>query len=155
MSKNQSDIRDQTDSTDQSKLRFRFGYVLIGLSGVLWFSLFAIPWFPLSTAGKATAFYEDDDAQYRVSYKSELSGQGEGYDVKNIKAKAKATKKGYLVEMAIKIKNTELKPDAKLGLELQVNDNSGDATRAAVAKWHHTEDDSWESTSDFGTLLIK
>ena len=55
MSKNQSDIRDQTDSTDQSKLRFRFGYVLIGLSGVLWFSLFAIPWFPLSTAGKATA----------------------------------------------------------------------------------------------------
>ena len=104
---------------------------------------------------KATAFYEDDDAQYRVSYKSELSGQGEGYDVKNIKAKAKATKKGYLVEMAIKIKDVELKPDTKLGLELQVNDNSGDETRGAVAKWHHTEDDSWESTSDFGTLLIK
>lgn len=104
---------------------------------------------------KATSFYQDDDAQYRVDAKSELSGQGEGYDVENVSAKTKATKKGYLVEMAIKIKHAELKPGAKLGLELQVNDNAGDATRGAVAKWHHTEDDSWESTSDFGTLLIK
>ncbi len=68
---------------------------------------------------------------------------------------ARKTKNGYIVEMAIKIHDGKLESGKKLGLELQVNDDAGTGSRDAVAKWHHTEDDSWENTANFGTLELK
>ena len=41
------------------------------------------------------------------------------------------------------------------GDEMQVNDNRGGQGRESVTKWNHTEDDSWEDTSNFGTLRLK
>ncbi|NND96999.1 MAG: hypothetical protein HKN47_06685 [Pirellulaceae bacterium] len=104
---------------------------------------------------KGTFSYEQDDAQYRVDFKGQLSGQGAGFDVANLQAKTRQTKRGYIVEMAIKVNHAELKPGARLGLELQVNDNAGHGARGSVAKWVHAEDDSWEDTSQFGTLLVQ
>ena len=104
---------------------------------------------------KRTAWYESDDAQYRVSYEGTLSGQGAGFDESNLQAAARKTKNGYVVEMAIKIQGEKLEAGRKLGVELQVNDDPGTGERGAVAKWNHTEDDSWEDTSNFGTLLLK
>ena len=57
--------------------------------------------------------------------------------------------------MVISVNEPKLKTGDKLGLELQINDDAGDGSRGAVAKWNHTEDDSWESTRDFGTLELK
>ncbi|MGB7346085.1 MAG: sugar-binding protein [Pirellulaceae bacterium] len=104
---------------------------------------------------KRSTSYEEDDAQYRVNCEGKLSGQGTGFDVNNLKAATSVTKSGYIVEMAVDIKHVKLMPGMELGVEMQVNDNAGDGTRGAVAKWLHVEDDSWENTSKFGTLLIK
>ena len=104
---------------------------------------------------QGSTFYEDEDAQYRVNFEGKLSGQGAGYDAGDLKAATVKTDIGYIVEMAIRIDNTELKTGAKLGLELQVNDDHDSGSRDAIAKWHHTEDDSWEDTSNFGTLELK
>ena len=111
--------------------------------------------FFLDENGKRTTFYESDDVQYRVNFEGSLSGQGAGFDQSNLKAVARKTKKGYLVEMAIKIQRDKLEPGRKLGVEFQVNDDPGTGERGAVAKWNHTEDDSWEDTSNFGTLILK
>ena len=104
---------------------------------------------------KRTTYYESDDAQYRVNYKGELSGQGAGFDESNLKAAARKTKSGYVVEMAVKIQGDPLAVGRKLGVELQVNDDPGSGERGAVAKWNHTDDDSWQDTSNFGTLVLQ
>ena len=109
----------------------------------------------LDENNKKTPYYQFDDAQYRVNFEGKLSGQGEGFFAESLKAAAKKTKKGYTVEMAIKVNETPLKAGDKLGLELQINDDPGDGLRGAVAKWNHIEDDSWEDTSNFGTLELK
>jgi hypothetical protein len=46
-------------------------------------------------------------------------------------------------------------PGTAMGLELQVNDDHGSGQRDAIAKWLHTEDDSWQDTSKFGTVQLK
>ena len=104
---------------------------------------------------KRTTIYQSDDAQYRVNFEGDLSGQGTGYDEADLKAATSKTDDGYIVEMSVRVKEIDLQPGAKLGLELQVNDDHGSGGRDSVAKWHHTEDDSWEDTSNFGTLELK
>lgn len=97
--------------------------------------------------------YQKDDVQYRVSFTGKLTG-GEGFVEDNIKAVAKKTDDGYLVEMAVKLAHAKREPGTKMGLELQVNDNTG-SSRGAVAKWHHAENDSYMSTSDFGVVELR
>ena len=104
---------------------------------------------------KGTTSYQSDDGQYRVNFNGVLSGQGEGYDEADLKAATAKTEDGYVVEMSVRAKKVELKQGAKLGLELQVNDDHESGSRDAVSKWNHTEDDSWENTSNFGTLELK
>lgn len=99
--------------------------------------------------------YQQDDAQYRVSFEGEISGGGGGYDADKVKAVAKKTDTGYLVEMSIKLSYAKREVGSRMGLELQVNDNPGDGARGAIAKWNHTEDDTYLSTSDFGTVVLK
>jgi endo-1,4-beta-xylanase len=98
--------------------------------------------------------YQDDDVQYRVSSSGELTG-GSGFTDDKIKAVAKTTKQGYLVEMAIKLSHAKREDGTKIGLELQVNDNSGDDVRTAAAKWSFDQNDSYLSTSDFGNVVLK
>ncbi len=102
-----------------------------------------------------TVTYEADDAQYRVNCIGELSGQGTGFDVSRLSADARETKNGYAVEMAVEVNAGKLESGKKLGMELQINDDPGEGARKAVAKWNHTEDDSWSDTSNFGTLILK
>ncbi len=72
--------------------------------------------------------YQEDDVQYRVSFEGELSG-GEGFEEDNIKAVAKKTDAGYLVEMSVKLAHAKRESGTKMGLELQVNDNAGENSR--------------------------
>ncbi len=98
--------------------------------------------------------YQEDDVQYRVSFDGELSG-GDTFSEDNIKAIAKKTDDGYLVEMSVKLSHAKREAGTRMGLELQVNDNAGNGARSAAAKWNHNENDSYLSTSDFGTVVLK
>lgn len=99
--------------------------------------------------------YQKDDAQYRVSYEGKISGDGMGYSPDNIKAAAKKVEGGYVVEMAIKLSFAKREAGAKLGLELQINDDPKTGNRGAITKWNHPENDSYMSTTDFGDLVLE
>lgn len=99
--------------------------------------------------------YQKDDAQYRVSYEGKISGAGEGFKEENIKAVAKKIDGGYLIEMSAKLSFAKREGGTKMGLELQINDDPNTGARAGVTKWNHTENDSYQSTSDFGTVLLQ
>ncbi|TWU48698.1 Endo-1,4-beta-xylanase A precursor [Rubripirellula tenax] len=104
---------------------------------------------------EATASYQDDDAQYRVNFKGQVSGRGLGFVESDVKAVSKKTDTGYLVEMSINMTDSPLHAGDHLGLELQVNNDDGSGERVSVAKWSHAENDSFESTENFGTLTLK
>ncbi len=99
--------------------------------------------------------YQADDAQYRVNYEGKISGAGLGYDPKNIKAVAKKIEGGYLVEMSVKLSHAKREAETKLGLDLQINDDPGTGSRGGISKWNHPENDSYQSTSNFGTLILE
>jgi endo-1,4-beta-xylanase len=99
--------------------------------------------------------YQEDDAQYRVSYKGKISGGGNGYSENKITAVAKEVEGGYLVELSIKMDHAKKETGSKLGIELQVNDDPGHGSRAGVSKWNHEENDSYLDTKNFGTVTLK
>jgi endo-1,4-beta-xylanase len=99
--------------------------------------------------------YQEDDAQYRVSYKGKVSGGGNGYSESKIKAVAKEVEGGYLVELSIKLEHAKKEAGSELGIELQVNDDPGHGSRAGVRKWNHAENDSYLDTKNFGTVTLK
>lgn len=99
--------------------------------------------------------YQKDDAQYRVSFEGKISGDGAGYKADNIKAVAKKTETGYRVEMSVKLSHAKKEAGTKMGLELQINDDPGTGSRGGISKWNHPENDSYMSTSDFGTVVLK
>ncbi len=99
--------------------------------------------------------YQKDDAQYRVSYEGKLSGAGEGYKEENLKAAVKKIDGGYLIEMSVKHSFAKAEGGTKMGLELQINDDPNTGSRGAVTKWNHAENDSYQSTSNFGILMLK
>lgn len=98
--------------------------------------------------------YQEDDVQYRVAFNNEKSG-GDSYDSEDLKSAAKKTDDGYIVELAVKLSHVKPAEGTKIGIELQVNDNDGSGSRVAIAKFHHDENDSYQSTSDFGTVELK
>ena len=95
------------------------------------------------------------DAQYRVSYEGKLSGAGDGYKEENIKAAVKQIEGGYLIEMSVKLSFVKREGGTKMGLELQINDDPNTGNRGGITKWNHAENDSYQSTSDFGIVLLK
>ncbi len=99
--------------------------------------------------------YQKDDAQYRVSYEGKLSGAGDGYREENLKAAVKKIEGGYLIEMSVKLSFAKREGGTKMGLELQINDDPNTGNRGGITKWNHAENDSYQSTSDFGVVLLK
>lgn len=99
--------------------------------------------------------YQEDDAQYRVSYEGKLSGAGMGYDSKNVKAKAKKVEGGYVIEMSVKLSFAKREVGTKMGLDLQINDDPNTGSRGGISKWNHPENDSYQSTSNFGTVVLE
>ncbi len=90
-----------------------------------------------------------------MNYEGKLSGAGPEYSEKNVKAVAKKIEGGYLVEMSVKLSHAKREAGTKMGLELQVNDDPNTGTRGAVTKWNHDENDSYQNTSKFGTVLLQ
>lgn len=97
------------------------------------------------------ASYDSDDAQYRVNYENEQSGSG-NIDSKNFKSFAKTTENGYLIEMAIPLKNKAV-ANQILGFDAQVNDAT-DGKRAGVSIWCDQTGQTWASMTNVGNLKL-
>ena len=96
--------------------------------------------------------YESNDGQFRINYKGAAS-YGESTQAR-IKAAAKQTPAGYLVEAAIPIRTIDIQDGTQIGFEVQVNNDAGEGSRASIVKWNDPSNNSWHDTSRFGTLIL-
>lgn len=97
--------------------------------------------------------YDDDDGQYRVNCEGNISyGQ---VPKEAMKAAAKKTETGYIVEAAIELSAITAEKGNKIGFDVQVNDDSeGSGTRGAIMKWNDDTNESWQDVSRLGTLVF-
>ena len=98
-------------------------------------------------------YFTDYAGQYRVNYKGELSF-GTVPTTEDVKAAATETANGYLIELAIPVKNT-LTAGMTLGFEAQINDSNNTGMRQSVMKFNDSTDNSYMSTALWGELLLK
>jgi endo-1,4-beta-xylanase len=98
-----------------------------------------------------SAAYDSDDAQYRVNYANEKSGGG-SIDLTKFKSFAKTTGNGYLIEVAIPLKN-KAQADKILGFDSQVNDAT-DGKRTGVNTWCDPTGQTWSTTANLGNLKL-
>ena len=98
-------------------------------------------------------YFTDYAGQYRVNYKGELSF-GTVPTTEGVKAAATETANGYLIELAIPVKNT-LAAGMTLGFEAQINDSNNSGMRQSVMKFNDSTDNSYMSTALWGELLLK
>lgn len=98
-------------------------------------------------------YYTDLAGQYRVNFKGELSfGTVPTQD--GVKAAAAQTAQGYIVELAIPLKNT---PEAGkvLAFDAQINDSNAEGVRQSVMKFNDPTDNSYTSAALWGDLVLK
>ncbi|HKL78944.1 MAG TPA: endo-1,4-beta-xylanase [Mobilitalea sp.] len=101
-----------------------------------------------------TAFYEEDDGQYRVNYDS-VASFGSRPEITGFTAKATRSGDGYLVEMAIPLVNLPTE-GMKMGFEAQINDSNEMGMRQSIAKFSDMTDYSYQTTEKWAELeLVK
>jgi len=101
-----------------------------------------------------TEFYESDDGQFRVNYANEHSYNGMA-SPENFITATKLLEDGYIVEAAIKLNPELIKSGAKIGYDIQVNnDQDGDGTRDSVTIWSDPTGFSYQNTKNFGTIEL-
>ena len=98
-------------------------------------------------------YFTDYAGQYRVNYKGELSF-GTVPTTEGVKAAATQTANGYLIELAVPVKNT-LAAGMTLGFEAQINDSNDMGMRQSVMKFNDSTDNSYMSTALWGEVLLK
>lgn len=97
--------------------------------------------------------YEEDDAQYRVSYKNIISGMGK-VELALFKSAAEVVQDGYVVEIAVPLSKVKGSPNNLIGVDFQVNDDNGSGTRTGQSHWNDTTNTAWQSTAVFGTVKL-
>lgn len=107
----------------------------------------------LDPANMKEDYFTEYAGQYRVNYKGELSF-GTVPTTDGVKAATKQTANGYIVELAIPVKNT-LSSNMVLGFEAQINDSNDMGVRQSVMKFNDVTDNSYTSTALWGELLLK
>jgi endo-1,4-beta-xylanase len=101
-----------------------------------------------------TDSYEADDGQFRVNYTNEQSYNGVA-SAGNFTTATKVVSDGYIVEAALKLNPDLIKSGAKIGYDIQVNnDEDGDGTRDSVSIWNDPTGFSYQNTVNFGTLEL-
>lgn len=95
--------------------------------------------------------YDNDDAQYRVNYDNEQSGGGNRITDK-FKSATTKTDNGYIVEIAIPLKN-EAVANQIIGFDAQVND-AADGVRNGVNIWCDASGQTWSTTSNIGNIML-
>ncbi len=95
--------------------------------------------------------YEEDDAQYRLSFENFFSSRG---NPAKFSSATKVVEGGYVVEVAIPFRFVKPKAGIVIGFDLQVNDDGGAGTRTSYAKWNDPTNESFRNTSGFGRLVL-
>ncbi len=98
-------------------------------------------------------YYTDLAGQYRVNYKGELSF-GTVPTTEGVKAAATQTANGYIIELAIPLKNEGVAGKV-LSFDAQINDSNASGMRQSVMKFNDTTDNSYMSTALWGELVLK
>lgn len=100
-----------------------------------------------------TTYYEEDDGQYRVSYKNRQSFGSTG-SVEGFESATRQLDTGYAVEAKIPYRTITPQEGTVIGFDLQVNDDQGSGARDSIAKWNDPTNNSWQSTAGFGILTL-
>jgi endo-1,4-beta-xylanase len=99
-----------------------------------------------------TAFYQDDDGQYRVNFDNETSFNPAGAATGFVSA-ARVSGTNYTVEMKIPFKTITPENNKRLGFDVQVNDAKSGA-RQSAATWNDTSGNAYQDTSVYGVLTL-
>jgi hypothetical protein len=110
-----------------------------------------------ATNGKAAEF-GDTDYQYAVVWDKTTPKIKEfKHDRTNdVQYVVRTTDKGYCVAMKFPWRSLGTKPSAgaKIGLEVQVNDDQGHGHREAKITWHDQHDQAWQTPQAFGNAEL-
>jgi endo-1,4-beta-xylanase len=101
-----------------------------------------------------TYFYEPDDGQYRVSFENTTSFGSTG-DVDGFDSVAVVIDGGYAVEVYLPFRTIVASDGAVLGFDFQVNDDQGSGVRDSISKWNDETNDSWQSTTGYGVIILQ
>jgi len=93
----------------------------------------------------------NDDYQFRIGYNNSLSVGGWG-TANIIDSAARVTDDGYLVELRILLQKEKGEIGRVMGIDFQVNDNFGNASREGISKWNDPTNESWRNTSGWGSV---
>lgn len=97
--------------------------------------------------------YENDDAQYRVSFNNLVSFNG-GDEV-HFKSKTEKTKDGYIVEAAVPMSLVKLEKGLIIGFDIQINDSDDSGVRSGIRNWVNDTNLGYQDTSSFGVMILK
>ncbi len=101
-----------------------------------------------------TSSYEDDDCQYRISYKNELSFNGKNCNAKNIQSAVNETENGYIVEVKIKFNKVKGVANNLIGIDFQINDADASGKRVASINWYDASGMGYAQPAVFGTAKL-
>ncbi|SER25219.1 Endo-1,4-beta-xylanase, GH35 family [Gracilibacillus ureilyticus] len=99
-----------------------------------------------------TAYYEEDDGQYRVNFDNETSFNPESI-AENFESATKVSDGGYTVEVKIPFRTITPENNAKIGFDVQINDGK-DGARQSIATWNDLTGAGFQDTSVFGELTL-
>ncbi len=95
--------------------------------------------------------------QWRVGAKpDDLTGSGSGYNkgIDQFKGKSGLSENGYFVEMAVPFNEIIPQLGAKIGFEIQINDDNGSGTRTGIVCWNSPLGESWQYTDVLGIVTF-
>ena len=98
-----------------------------------------------------TSAYDSDDAQYRINYSNEHSGAG-NVNYSLLKSASKITSDGYIIEMAIPLKN-KAEANQMMGFDVQIND-AENGKRIGVNTWCDGTGLTWSTMENIGNVLL-
>ncbi|MEJ2561060.1 MAG: endo-1,4-beta-xylanase [Anaerolineales bacterium] len=108
----------------------------------------------LDENNRKTGFYEPDDGLYRVSFENTTSFGSTG-SVEGFESATKIIDGGYAVEVVLPYRTITPGPGTVIGFDFQVNDDQGSGVRDSISKWNDPSNDSWQSTSGYGVLILQ
>jgi endo-1,4-beta-xylanase len=98
-----------------------------------------------------TAVYEQDDGQYRVSFRNIPSFNGG--DSSRFRSRTMIIPGGYRVEMALPLYAIKPAPGHIVGFDVQINDAINGA-RQGIRNWVNDTNMGYQSTEDYGILIF-
>ena len=103
--------------------------------------------------GKTTT-YQPDDSQYRINFDNQASFNGTKSNANNLHSATTRTDNGYIVEAAIKWTDVTPAVGKLIGVDFQVNDDTGNGKRGGTYNWFDEKGLGYANPSVFGTVTL-